>query len=67
MLEIKFLLKLNFKIFKIWKKKDVDFIGTEFLTFNPVSTLYFENELSNGSLNDSITFINVPLMVIVKL
>jgi hypothetical protein len=36
------------------------------LNYAPTITLYFEPELSNGSINDTITFLNVPAMSIIE-
>ena len=44
----------------MWEKKNVNFIGTEFVSFEPVVTLHYEPTLSKGSLSDNITFVNVP-------
>ena len=51
---------------EVWEKKNVEFLGTEFLRFIPVVTLHYEPELSTGTLNDSITFINVPALGLIE-
>ena len=50
----------------MWEKKNVEFLGTEFLSFSPVVTLYFEPELSIGRLDDSITFFNIPALGLIE-
>jgi hypothetical protein len=46
-----------------WEKRNIEFLGLEVVRFNPVVTLYFESNLSNGTENDVITVINVPALV----
>ena len=48
----------------VLEKKNVVFKDKKAVSFNPVVTLYFEPGLSNGSEKDSITFLNVPAVVI---
>jgi hypothetical protein len=48
---------------EVWEKKNVEFLGDKIVRFNPVVTLHFEPSLSVGSINDSITFLNVPAIV----
>ena len=48
------------------KKVNVEFLNNEMLNYAPTITLYFEPELSNGSINDTITFLNVPAMSIIE-
>jgi len=45
---------------------NVEFLNNEMLNYAPTITLYFEPELSNGSINDTITFLNVPAMSIIE-
>jgi hypothetical protein len=42
----------------------VRFFGPNFVSFSPVVTLHFEENLSEGNReNDTISFLNVPAMV----
>ena len=36
------------------------------VTYSPISFIYFRPELSVGSLNDSLIFLNLPLVVSLK-
>jgi scavenger receptor class B, member 1 len=45
------------------EKRNIKFEGKDHLTFSPVTTLFFEPSLSNGTENDRITFLNVPAVV----
>ena len=40
---------------EIWEKKNVEFIGDNFLRFIPLSTLVFAPEYSNGTEEDLVT------------
>ena len=42
---------------------NVEFLGLNLLRYNPVSTIYFEPTLSNGTESDSITFLNALAVV----
>ena len=44
---------------EILEKKNLHFTDDDKLTYYPVSTLYFEPSLSNGSESDLITFVNI--------
>jgi scavenger receptor class B protein 1 len=48
---------------EILEKKNLHFTDDDKLTYYPVSTLYFEPSLSNGSESDLITFVNIPAVV----
>ncbi len=46
------------------QKKNVSFLEDDTLiNYSPMSTLYYEANMSNGSLSDIVTFINVPVLV----
>ena len=49
---------------EVWEKRNIKFLGFEYVSYTPVVTLHFEESLSVGSENDNITFLNVPAMVI---
>jgi scavenger receptor class B protein 1 len=49
---------------EVLEKKNIVFNGKNYVSFNPIVTLYFEPDLSNGTENDIITFLNVPAVVI---
>ena len=49
---------------EIMTKADVKFLDENTIQYAPISTLHYNQSLSNGSLDDKITFINVPAMVI---
>ena len=38
-----------------------------FVSLTPVQTLFFEPDLSNGSENDPITFLNLPVVAVIEL
>lgn len=44
-------------------KLNATFYTDERIFYSPVFTLYFVPELSNGTENDSITFLNSPALV----
>jgi len=46
-----------------WEKRHVQFVNENIVSFTPVVTLHFEPSLSVGSINDTITFLNVPAVV----
>jgi hypothetical protein len=48
---------------EVWEKRNVEFIGDQMLSYSPVTTLFFEPDLSNGKETDPITFLNVPATV----
>ena len=48
---------------EVLEKRDVRFLDKETIQYSPMSRLYFEPDLSNGSLDDQITFINLPALV----
>ena len=48
---------------EVFDKKKVVFDGKNYVSFNPIVTLYFEPSLSNGTESDTITFLNVPAVV----
>ena len=45
------------------EKRNVKFDGKNHISFTPVTTLFFEPSLSNGTENDLVTFLNVPAVV----
>jgi hypothetical protein len=45
------------------EKKNVQFFGDNLVQFSPVSTIYFNKNLSVGDQNDLITVLNLPLLV----
>jgi scavenger receptor class B protein 1 len=45
------------------EKKDVSFLDDETIRYSPVTTLTFDSALSNGSLDENVTFFNVPAWV----
>jgi len=45
------------------EKRNIKFPNKSQIQFTPVSTLFFEPDLSNGTENDSITFLNLPIIV----
>ena len=45
------------------EKRNIQFHDVNHVTFTPVSTLYFEPSLSNGTEKDKITFLNIPAVV----
>ena len=45
------------------EKRRVKFLDNGRISFSPVSTLYFEPSMSNGTEDDSITFLNLPIVV----
>jgi hypothetical protein len=50
----------------LWEKKNVEFLNENFLSFTPVVSLKFEPDLSVGSENDTITFINIPALGLIE-
>ena len=46
-----------------WAKVNIQFLGTNFVSYSPTQTIYFDADLSNGDLSDPITFLNVPAIV----
>jgi hypothetical protein len=50
---------------EVWEKRNIKFLGYEYVSYTPVVTLHFEEALSVGSESDNITFLNVPAMVII--
>lgn len=50
-------------ILKIWEQRNVEFFGQDYVSFNPVITLFFEKSLSNGTEEDEITIPNIPAIV----
>ena len=46
-----------------WSKANLKFHDENTLTYSPVISLNFEPSLSKGSLEDKITFLNVPAAV----
>lgn len=48
---------------EILQKRNVSFTNDDKVTYSPVSVLYFEPSLSNGTMDDLVTFINVPAVV----
>ena len=52
---------------KLWVK-NVTFLNNEQITYAPISSIFFDPNCSNGTLNDTINFLYIPLVVsIVKL
>ena len=51
---------------EVLEKRNVTFPDDETIQYLAMSRLYFEPDLSNGSLNDQITFINLPALVIIS-
>lgn len=51
---------------EVWEKRNVMFLGYEFVRYTPVVTLHFEESLSIGSEKDFITFLNVPAMGMIE-
>ena len=51
----------------MWEKKNIDFLGTQFISFAPVVTLHFEPDLSVGRLDDPITFVNIPALGLIEI
>lgn len=49
---------------EVMTKKDVEFIDEETVRYAPITTLNFVANMSVGSLDDEITFFNVPAWVI---
>ncbi len=49
---------------EMWSKQNIKFIDKNTVSYSPVTTLYFLPNMSNGSLTDKITFVNVPVLVI---
>lgn len=46
------------------EKKNVKFLDKDLMRFDPVDTIFFEkNNCTNGSINDLVTFLNIPAMV----
>jgi len=45
------------------EKKDVSFVDEETVRYSPVTTLIFDSNLSNGTLDQHVTFLNVPAWV----
>ena len=50
-----------------WKKDNIEFLDKTRLTYSPITSLQFEPALSNGSMTDEITILNIPLIVILFL
>ena len=50
-------------ILKIWEQRNVEFLGQDYVSFNPVITFFFEKSLSNGTEEDEITIPNIPAIV----
>lgn len=48
---------------KVNEKRHVKFIENDYISYTPVSTIYFDQSLSNGTENDTITFLNIPASV----
>ena len=48
---------------EVMTKKDVSFIDEETVRYAPITTLNFVANTSSGSLDDKITFFNVPAWV----
>ncbi len=46
------------------EKKNVIFVNENKMSYTYRKTYYFERDLSNGSESDTLTFMNVPAMVI---
>lgn len=48
----------------IVKPQSVSFTGTDYMSFTPVSTFFFDSNHSNGTENDRIvSFLNIPAVV----
>jgi hypothetical protein len=45
------------------EKRNVNFIGSNLVSYAPVFSLKFEESLSVGSENDALNFLNVPVLV----
>jgi hypothetical protein len=43
-----------------WEKKKVQFLSDELVSYYQVSSIYFDQEKSNGTEDDMINFLNVP-------
>ena len=50
---------------EVLEKRNPKFHDDDKITYSPVSVLYFESNLSNGSLDDLVIFPNVPAVVII--
>ncbi len=48
---------------EIWAKENIKFIDENTVFYTPLITLHFMANMSNGTLTDEITFINVPVLV----
>jgi hypothetical protein len=48
---------------QINEKRNVNFIGDKLAIYSPYSTITFDESLSVGLENDTITFLNVPALV----
>ena len=49
---------------EILEKKNVNFLNKDSIEFYPVNTIHFEKDgCSNGSIDDHVTFLNVPITV----
>ena len=57
------LTNFTFSNLKKTTKTNITFSGPDYVTYNPIVTLYFEPDLSNGSEDDIITFLNIPAVV----
>ena len=45
------------------EKKNIQFLGDDLVRYSPVSTIFFNRNLSVGDENDIVTILNVPAMV----
>ncbi len=48
---------------EIWERHNVEFVSEKLVHSSPVQKFIFQPDLSNGTLNDSLTFLNVPALV----
>lgn len=49
-----------------WEKRNIEFIGSDQVRFNPVVTLIFEPSLSVGNENDQLTILNIPAIGMIE-
>ena len=45
------------------EKRNVEFLGADFIRYSPTTTLFFEPSMSVGDESDLITVVNVPALV----